>query len=101
MTTAEPEMAQERLLQQLGDPRSDIRLQAIATLGSRGNADAAAALVECALRYPADTIAAVEVIRSLCRLPRGLFRRAALRTLHEQHPEATVRRAAARALADG
>lgn len=57
-------------------------------------------LVQYALHHT-DELEGLEVVRALERLPRGLFRTAALRTLHIEHPSQRVRQAALRVLAHG
>jgi hypothetical protein len=64
------------------------------------DAGVAAELVLYALRNPGEQ-EGLEVVRALERLPRGLFRTAALRTLRVEHSSPLVRQAALRVLAGG
>lgn len=91
----------KKLLNALHHPLADVRLRAVIALGLRGDSDAAAELVQCALRHPTDLVEGLEIVKSLQRLPSGLFRRAALQTLRDQHPASAIRKAALQALANG
>ena len=88
----------EKLLHALQHPLADVRLRAIIALGLRGDAGAADAMAHCALRYPADVTAALEVINGLRQFDSGPRSGAALTLLAEQHPGRAVRAAAQRAL---
>lgn len=88
----------EKLLHALEHPLADVRLRAIIALGLRGDASAADAMVHCALRYPEDVTAALEVINGLRRFAPGPQSSAALTLLAEHHPGRAVRAASRRAL---
>lgn len=67
-------------------------------LGATGEAETADALVECALRHPADVVEGLEIIRSLTRIREpGIRRRQALLRLIAQHAAHAVRAAAEKA----
>lgn len=76
----------EKLIHALHHPLSDIRLRAIIALGLRGDAGAARALVECALRHPSDVVEGLEIINSLRQIRSATIRRQALKELAERHP---------------
>lgn len=73
-------------------------MRVIIALGLRGEAETADALVECALRHPADVVEGLEIIRSLTRIREpGIRRRQALLRLIAQHAAHAVRAAAEKA----
>lgn len=88
------------LLQALQDPSAETRRRAIIALAALADSGTAGELVQCALRHRDDIEQALEIVRSLQRFPKGLFRRAALQTLRAQHPAAEVREAALKAMAE-
>lgn len=90
----------EKLLAALAHPLAEVRMRAIIALGERGEPDAAAALIACALGHPADVVEGLEIVRSLARIDSGQPCLAALRKLVRSHPSRPVRSAASRALAD-
>ena len=89
----------EKLLHALHHPLADVRLRAVIALGRRASADAAPAIVDCALHHPTDVVQALEIIDSLLRIAHSdAAAFAALARLVEEHPAAVVRNAAARIL---
>lgn len=86
----------EKLIHALLHPLDDVRMRAIIALGLRGEAETADALVECALRHPADVVAGLEIVRSLARVKDAGARLDALAVLKERHPAHAVREEAAR-----
>lgn len=88
----------DKLVAALGHPLDGVRLRAILALGLRGEADAADALAECALRHPVDVVEGLAVVGSLVRL--GTAGRAALLKLAERDPAHAVRQAARLAAGD-
>ncbi len=82
----------DKLMAALGHPLDDVRLRAIFILGLRGEAEAAEALAECALRHPVNVVEGLAVVSALPRL--GLTGRMALRKLAERDPAHAVRQAA-------
>ncbi len=88
-----------RLIHALGHPLADVRMRAIIALGKRGDQQAAAALVRCALRHPIDVVEGLEIVDSVRRLRPGGVRSKALGCLARDHPAHAVRHAAAQALA--
>lgn len=83
----------ERLIHALGHPNPETRMGAILSLGNRGEARAAVPLARCALAHPIDVVQALEIVRSLGKLPTGPERAAALQLLLH-HPARAVRRVA-------
>jgi len=89
---------QQKLAQALEHPLADVRMWAIIALGLRGEGSAAPALVDCALRRPADVVEGLETVRSLECILVGNGEVGALMHLAEAHPAHAVRLAAKRAL---
>jgi HEAT repeat protein len=88
----------EKLVHALLHPLDDVRMRAIIALGLRGEAETANALVECALRHPADVVEGLEIVRSLARVKDAGAGRDALAMLRDRHPAHAVREEAARML---
>ncbi len=84
----------ERLFYALTHPLSEVRMAAIISLGNRREPLAAVPLAECALAHPIDVVQALEIVRSVRKLPVGPERATAL-TLLAQHPARAVREAVA------
>jgi HEAT repeat protein len=82
----------DKLVAALGHPLDDVRMRAILALGLRGEADAADALAECALRHSMDVVEGLAVVGALARL--GTAGQAALLKLAERDPASAVRIAA-------
>jgi hypothetical protein len=90
----------DKLIRALRHPLADVRMRAVIALGLCAEPQAAGDLVQCALRHPTDLTEGLEIVRSLQRLPQGVFRTAALQTLLVRHPASSIREAALRALTD-
>lgn len=88
----------EKLLHALNHPLADVRMRAIIALGLRADAQASELLAQCALRWPADVIQALEIVASLASIARVTGQRTALERLAKEHPAHAVREAAQRAL---
>jgi HEAT repeat protein len=84
----------ERLLHALKHPNSEVRMAAIISLGNRREPLAAVPLAECALAHPIDVVQALEIVRSVSKLPAAPERATALALLAE-HPARAVRTAVA------
>ena len=89
---------QQKLVHALEHPLADVRMRAIIALGLRGEGSAAEALVDCALRTPADVVEGLEVVRSLERILAGTGDTVPMRRLAQTHPAHAVQVAAARAI---
>lgn len=89
-----------KLLHGLHHPLAEVRLRAVIVLGRRGRLADGRALLECALRHPADVVQALEIIDALLRIARrdpNTVRM--LRRLAAEHPAHIIREAAGVALA--
>lgn len=82
----------ERLLQALKHPHTNVRMQAIISLGKQGDVRVALPLAECALAHPRDVVQGREIIRSVRQLPAGPETAMALSML-AHHPAQSVREA--------
>lgn len=90
----------ERLIHALSHPLADVRMRAIIALGLRGEAEAAEALVGCALRHPIDVVEGLEIVGSLRLIAETTGQWQALTRIAEEHPARGVRQAALGALKD-
>lgn len=88
----------EKLLNALRHPVSMARMGSIITLGNLALRDAAGPLAQCLFDHPEDTWQAMEIFRSLERIPAGPEKTAALERL-TTHPNRIVRETAAAQLA--
>lgn len=79
----------DRLMHALAHPNSEVRMAAIITLGNRREPQAAVPLAACALAHPIDVVQALEIVRSVRKLPTGPERAMALALL-AQHPARAV-----------
>ncbi len=82
----------ERLIHALRHPNPEARMSAIISLGNRGDVKAAIPLAECALAHPLDIVQGMAIMESLCRLPWGQEKQAALELL-SRHPSRLIRQA--------
>lgn len=80
----------ERLIQALRHPLSEVRMGSILSLGNRREIRAAVPLARCALAHPTDLVQALEIVRSLQKLPAGRERDEAFRLL-ATHPARSIR----------
>jgi HEAT repeat protein len=90
----------DKLISALAHPLADVRMRVIIALGLRGETESADPLLQCALRYPADVVAALEIVRSLALLNDADARQEVLSRLARRHPAHAVRLAAENALQD-
>jgi len=86
------------LVAALDHPLAEVRGRAIILLGMHGDDAVADALAGCALRYRADVVAALNVVRGLRGMRGGARSLRALHRLYEGHPAAAVREAARAAI---
>lgn len=89
---------QQKLVHALEHPLADVRMRAIVALGLRGERSAAEALVECALRTPADVVEGFEAVSSLEQILAGTGDTGPMKRLAQIHPAHAVQVAAALAL---
>lgn len=88
----------QKLLNALRHPVAMARMGSIITLGNLALPEAAGPLAQCIFDYPEDTWQAMEVFRSLERIPDGPEKTAALQRL-ASHPSRVVRQEAENLLA--
>lgn len=88
-----------RLVQALKHPIDEVRMGTIITLGNQADPQTAAAMVECAYRFPTMMTQNLEIIRALQRFPVCLERDIALELIG-QHPSQPVAQRARDLLAD-
>ncbi len=87
----------DKLIHSLKHPISEARMGCIITLGNLRNPKAAIPLAECALTYSIDVWQAMEIIRSLRKLPDSPEKETAFKMLLE-HPSSVIREEAATSL---
>ncbi|WJI23999.1 HEAT repeat domain-containing protein [Thermosynechococcus sp. QKsg1] len=88
---------EDRLINALKHPNSEARMGSIITLGNRGNPKTATPLTEGALTYSIDVWQAMEIVRSLRKLPDSPEKTTALQMLLD-HPARVIREEAAATL---
>lgn len=84
----------ERLIHALTHPLAEVRMGAIISLGKRREPLAAVPMAVCALAHPIDVVQALEIVRSVGKLPASPERAQALAML-ARHPARAVRLAVA------
>lgn len=89
---------QQKLLHALDHPLAEVRMRAIIALGLRAEAQASEALIQCALRWPADVVQGLQIVASLASIARVTGQRSALERLAREHPAHAVQEAARSAL---
>lgn len=87
----------DQLIHSLKHPISEARMGCIISLGNQRNPKSAISLAECALLYSIDVWQAMEIIRSLRKLPDSPEKETAFKMLLE-HPGSVIREEAAATL---